>query len=542
MSLRKFFVSSTIFMALLVVFFDAGTAFADTDPENVPIDNAKKMILDEKRSIMFIINQDSTVSAYDLIGKTFILSKKSLPNIKDVYSASISPDGSSIALFSSARYSVGISIFTLDNIIGNQASAPVANYGIPTAGSQVFGKFSADSKTLIVASGNTIFFLGVEKIGQETMAVSGGVPTEMEIDKYGRLLVLKEKSADLDVISVAEKKVLATIPLGSIPKKVLYNGTTDRLYVSHIGSEDIYVIDAQKMEVVEKIKVGSDPVDMSYDQNIGTVFVANNSAGTISIIAPDFSVKTADLHSPAYWHSLPLSLFYLNGEKKLFVINSSIARLYVYDVVQDKVVREEKTDFSPAAVFGSEKLKMAFVEHNNADSIYEIDGKALNVRRIPETQNTDELFFSKPQGIAIDLESNKIFVTNKGDNTITVIDGETQKPLTKISVGASSQAIVFQPETKKLYSISPTDNAVAVIDTTKEEYPVKVIQTGKQPNGIAMNITTNRIYVSNATDSSISVIDGSVDEVVATIPLLKGSYPLILSANSELDKVYTAAY
>jgi len=546
MNIRKFAGLIIIFVALVLVPVDIPAVFAAVNLGNdKPIEMAKWMTFDETRSTMFVLNQDDTVSAFDVVNNTFILSRKALPGIKGVFTVLTSPDGSFIDFYSAAGLSsVQISIFRLDDVINSQAPSPTAVYTLPvlTEG-RTMSKFSPDSQTLVVSgqAGN-ILLLDPGKTGQGKIPIDGSAPVKMEFDKYGRLLVLKEVSGDLDIIDIVGKKVLTTIRVGANSKDVLFNEVTDKIYVTHTGFDDVYVIDAQSLTIVEKIKVGKNPVAMTYDKNTGDVFVANNSSGTISRIAPDFQVKTVDLHSPAYYESSPMLLFYLNAEKKLFTINSSTAKLFVYDVATDRVVKEEKTSFSPVTIFGSEKLRTIFVRHVNTNFIWQVDGRMLDVRRIPDVDYVNTLFFSKPQGITVDSESNRIYVSNVGDNTITVIDGETQKPITKVIVNNSPQTIGFQPVTKKLYGVSPVDDTVFVVDTTKDSYPLKIIPVGKQPRSLAFNTITNRIYISNATDSSITVIDGTSDKIVSTISLQAGGFPSVLSVNTELNKVYSTAY
>jgi len=544
---------------LLVVVFVLGfvntqTVFAAVNSGNdKPIERAKWMVFDETRSIVFVLNDDSSLSGYDLVNNKFNIVRKALPGVEGAYTFLINSEGSHVAVFSAMKQTTKVTFFRIDDIFGQETPEATATYttSVPTQG-RVFGSFSSDGKVLFLADGTEIIrFLDVEgqrssiRSGEDVSIntmILGQVSTKMTLDKSGRLLVLSEFSETLSIIDTRQKKVLASIKLGTAPKDILYNQANNNVYVSHTGSDEIYVIDAETMAVVEKIKVGNDPVAMAFDRDTGDVFVANNSSGTISRITSDFQMKTIDLHSPAYYESSPLSLFYLNAEKKLFIINSSTAKLFVYDVATDRVVKEEKTSFFPITIFGSEKLRTIFVRHINANFIWQVDGSTLDAWRIPDADDANTLFFSKPQGIAVDSESNKIYVSNVGDNTITVIDGETQKPITKITVSNSPQTIGFQSVTKKLYGVSPVDNTVIVVDTTKEAYPVKTIHTEKQPRSLNFNTVTNRVYVSNATDSSITVIDGASDEVVSTISLSAGMFPLVLSVNSELNKVYSAAY
>lgn len=548
--------SVVLFAVLALALVDTPAVSAAVDSETTSIERAKSMVFDEGRSVMFVLNQDDTLSVYDFINKQFVFSRKLFSGVRNsnarLYSIAISPDGSKVAFFSSVArptpsrqsFIIKVSLFRVEDILSNPSPVPTAVYTFsdPIEG-QILNRFSEDGKILFVADGaGSILFLDTEKPRQESLAIAGGV-LRMELDKYGRLLILKAGFDNLDVVDVTGKKVLVTIRLSPQPRNILFNAVTDKIYVTHKEGTGISVIDAEKLTVVRTVEVGSDPAAMTSDKNTGDIFVANGSEGTLSIINPDFQVKTIAIHLPVFtdYDRSSVALFYLNESKRLFITNFITAKLVVYDVARGEIVKEEKMSPFPERIFGSEKLGSVFIQHANADFIWEMDDKTLNTRHIPETGSSDGFFFSRPHGIAVDAGKNRIFVTNLGDNTITVIDGETQQPVTEIKVGHSPQIAIFQPVTKKLYSYSAVDDTVAVIDTTQEGYPVKIISTGKQPYGIAFNMETNRVYVSHAGAASISVIDGTRDEVTAVIDLPEGTRPSILSVNEKQDKIYAVS-
>lgn len=530
--------------AVIILFTVSFLQIAFADQNKPPIEGAKSMSFDETNLRMFVINNDDSFSVYDFSKNEFSVSRKSLPGIVNIRTIIASPNGSSIAIFSFLERSAMVSIFKSSELFGNALPQKAYSYTLPPLlVGQVSGNYSDDSKTLMVAYGeNSLFLLGTEHPQQDVIRV-GQIPTRVVQDDAGRILVTNLGSQELSIVDQINKKVTARVQLGSNPREILFNKITKNTYITDIGSDDVYVINTATAKLIKKIRVGRDPGNLDYDKNTGDVFVANNSSGTFSVIGPDLSVKTVDLKSPAYYNSYPLSLFYLNTEKKLFILNISTTKFFVYDMTQSKIVKEGETDIAPVWLFGSEKLNIIFVRHTNANSLTIMDGKTFAPRRIPEDAKADEKkWFNRPQGVAVDEEKNRIFVTNLGSNTITVIDGKTNKLITKISVGNSPQTAYFQPVTRKLYSSSIKDSLLAITDTSLADYPTKFIDIGGRPYGIWINTKTNRIYVTMAQNSSVAVLDGNKDEVINTISLPEKSFPLLIRGNEKINKVYAAAY
>ena len=511
--------------------------------ESPPIEMAKTMIIDETRSTVFILNFDGTLSAYNFTDDKFTISRRKLGNVGNPESILISQDGLKLAFFSLNRSGRLVSIFKLSDIFAADSFLPTATYSFPrlTEGSY-FGHFSANSKELYITYGeNNLFILDTEKNSQDSILV-GDNPIRIVSDKSGNIFTLNAKSENLSKIDISKEIVTATIKVGSNPKEILFNDVTKQIYISHVGSDDVYVVNATTGKIVKIIQIGGDPTSMAYDKANGNVFVASNSSGVLNIISPDFKVDTMQLDSTAYFNSAPFRLFYKESEKKLFVLNSSNAELLIYDTLSKKIVNKIKTDYFPVSVFGSDKLDSIFIQHSNANSIYEVSAKTYNVKRIPEQIEQNKNFFQKPQGIMGDENTNRIFVTNLGSDKIQVIDGNTLKVSATITVGRSPQSAHIQPVTKKLYAYSPSADTIAVVDIAKQDYPTKIIKVGKQPFGIASNSKTNKLYISFAGESKIGILNGANDQLVGDISLPSGSFPLVISVNENLNKIYSAAY
>ncbi|MEK7118507.1 MAG: YncE family protein [Patescibacteria group bacterium] len=516
----------------------------DADETSSAITKVKDFALDENRSRLFVLNDNDTISAYDAKTNQLVVSQKSL-NIKNVGAMDISPDGVFVAFNSyPSGGDMKVAIYKSEEILRDDILSPSVAYMVPKSiVSLTVKKFSKDGKSFFVARGKGMFYvLDTEKIELRRVEMNENdiVKDIAEMDGE-RIAVIS--GDDVIVIDRNAGKALERVGVGASPRKILYNDVTKRLYVSHLGRDDVYVIDGKTLSRVAILEVDGDPGSMTYDKENGDVFVANDTSGTLSVISSALLLKTVDLRSTAYTAAdYPITLFYLNAQKKLFVLNPTEGKLIVYDSAAGKIIKEMRTDPRPSKIAVSESLKKVFISHSNASSLYLVDGTTLETFRVPEEAVEEKDFFSKPHSVTIDKENNKIFVSNLAGNTITVIDGNTQIPTTNIAVNSSPQIIAFNPQNKKLYSISPMDNTLAVIDTSAQDYPVTFIPTGRQPNSMTLYADLGRLYISNSGDASLTVIDTKAvpDAVIATIPFPEKSFPLV-SAEAE-NKLYVALY
>lgn len=123
---------------------------------------------------------------------------------------------------------------------------------------------------------------------------------------------------------------------------------------------------------------------------------------------------------------------------------------------------------------------------------------------------------SGPDDIAINVATNKIYVCNRQDNSVTVIDGNTNSPTTAVRVGKDPISVAVNQDTNKIYVANSDDNSVTLIDG-KSNVTTDIKMSGK-PHYVAVNSATNKIYVASSDPANITVIDGKTDKVLIAIP------------------------
>jgi YVTN family beta-propeller protein len=157
-----------------------------------------------------------------------------------------------------------------------------------------------------------------------------------------------------------------------------------------------------------------------------------------------------------------------------------------------------------------------------------------------------------PNGIAANAATNRIYVANNADNTVSVIDGSTYSIVATIAVGVGPDGVAVNPATNRVY-VANSSNAidvgsVSVIDGSTNAV-IATIPVDLTPNFIAANPVTGRVYVTNVFgnaetfdvgDGIVSVIDGASNTVVDRIHV--GVNPSGVAVDYLANKIYVTMY
>jgi YVTN family beta-propeller protein len=169
-----------------------------------------------------------------------------------------------------------------------------------------------------------------------------------------------------------------------------------------------------------------------------------------------------------------------------------------------------------------------------------------------------------PQGVAVDRATNTIYTANgfNRENTVSVIDGRTchaadtsgcgQTPA-RATAGTGAFAVAVDQATETIYVANRNDNTVSVIDGRicngshtagcGQDWPT--VAVGVSPQALAIDKATNTIYVTNTNDDTVSVIDGSTcngsdasgcGQTPPTAPV--GAGPRAVAVNQATDTIY----
>jgi len=156
---------------------------------------------------------------------------------------------------------------------------------------------------------------------------------------------------------------------------------------------------------------------------------------------------------------------------------------------------------------------------------------------------------ASPYGVAVfnDPVSPMVYITNKTHFTVSVIDasGGADTELTgagyPIGVGASPMGIGVLPYSSpshKVYVANSGNNTISVINGDTHAVSAPFGSGLSTPYGIGINTVTNRVYVTNSGSNTVSIINPDTDTVIGSI--LVGSGPRGITVDEANNRIYVA--
>ena len=300
---------------------------------------------------------------------------------------------------------------------------------------------------------------------------------------------------------------VATLSVGSAPWGVAVDPITNTIYVANEGTAGtVSVIDGATCDgttfsssgctPVATVSVGSGPKGIGIDPTTNTIYVANNGSGTVSVIdgatcdgstqsgcTPVATVSIVASSNPSNLWGVAVDA----TTNTIYVTNLSASTVSVIDgATCDGTTQSSCTPVATVSV-GAEPTDVAvdpitntiYVANYGSGTVSVIDGATCDgftqsgCTAVPTTVSVG----SSPRGVAVDPITNTIYVANEGTaGTVSVIDGATCDGTTFSSSGCT---------------------------------PVATVSVGAEPTGVAVDPATNTVYVANYNATSVSVIDGA---------------------------------
>jgi YVTN family beta-propeller protein len=124
----------------------------------------------------------------------------------------------------------------------------------------------------------------------------------------------------------------------------------------------------------------------------------------------------------------------------------------------------------------------------------------------------------KPGAIAVNSAMDKVYVSNGGSSSVSVIDGSSDRVVVTIPTGNDTFGIAANPNTSKVYVAN--SGAISVIDSSSNTVIKSIKGVGTLPSFVAINPQTNKVYVTGEDiPAKMYVIDGQTDNVTGSIAL-----------------------
>jgi len=300
--------------------------------------------------------------------------------------------------------------------------------------------------------------------------------------EHQRVYVANSGSNSISVIDPTVNKVELEIPMrfGREPEGIAVvriSPEKELIFVTNYGSNNVSVIDTSTYQEVDKINAGDGPVAVAVDPSVdslsGTrflsledinflrsyrdkffnVYVVNKNSKGVSVLKINTRNGRLEdsINISVEWSPIALTVDYQRG--KVYVANYNFNNLSVIDILQ-------------------------IIRGNKAGAVSAISNVGTSVIGVISDPDFDRIYLLK------DITS-EIMIIRPFSEAFSTMRTTMAPIIGTIVVGNSPRALILDPEGRKIYVVNRGSETVSVIDktTAREE---QVIPVGKRPYGIAM--------------------------------------------------------
>jgi len=218
-------------------------------------------------------------------------------------------------------------------------------------------------------------------------------------------------------------------------------------------------------------------------------------------------------------------------------VNSNLSKAYVtsrtsgvlvLDTITNDIVGNYTVGENPCELAVNEESNLVYVLNEGSNTVDVIDGETNEIVSSFELMN--------PYDIAINPNTNMIYITSDADGLVYVVDGDTNEIQATLDVPKPC-GISLNPETNIIYVSSESTNSVRVIDGFSNQF-IANVTVGEKPRGVAVNPNTNLIYITNTASGSLTVLDGHTNKVKTLVDV--GRIPWRVDVDTFRNMVYVA--
>jgi YVTN family beta-propeller protein len=415
---------------------------------------------------------------------------------------------------------------TIKYMINSFKIADVKSYDKFLPFNNTFASIKYPSEWNVTESPSEFVIESPPDAGSVTFIVSAFIPSSnLEEDVAIALNGLKQNITDFKLI-----KIGSSTPLNHSSYEILYTGGSENTNTSFIERDTFSTS-------------GSLGYEISYlaeaDSYYSYLPVIKNMLDSL-VIKP--TGKSPPNPSGLVFDSPIVDLAVNPLTHKVYLSSDVANRIYVLDESTGRLISNITVKGFPNFVSLHPSANKIFVVSPEFDQIYVINGYSDNVTSIIQVGKNPATLALDPTDYTFSLHKGLLFVTNQNDNNVEIIDASNEESLKNVTVGKWPYGIVVNPVTTKAYVTNYGDDTVSVIDygfNSSNTLFAKVIATvdvQSSPAGIAVDPYKNHIFVANSGAGDISVINGLNNRVIKNVSV--GIFPQFLLFNKNTSELY----
>ncbi|HYM70337.1 MAG TPA: bifunctional YncE family protein/alkaline phosphatase family protein [bacterium] len=277
-----------------------------------------------------------------------------------------------------------------------------------------------------------------------------------------------------------------------------------------------------------QVAVGDRPLGAALSPDGRYLAVSNDGDGVQSLALLDTSarlvVQTIPYHQP---EALYVGVGWTPDGRHLYASAGGNNLVRTYDLRDGRLTEgppimlgEPKAHVYPAGLAVAPDGRTLLVAENLANRIVAVD---LATGKPSATADAGAL----PYAVAVSPRVGKVYVSNWGASTVTVLRAGGLAPVGTVTVGLHPGALALDAAGSRLYVANTESDSVSVVDTQTDQViatlslaPYRGAPEGSIPDGLAVSADGRTLFVTNAGNNDVAVVDlaGSPPTVAGLIP------------------------
>ncbi len=182
------------------------------------------------------------------------------------------------------------------------------------------------------------------------------------------------------------------------------------LFVVATDENKILKVDANTLQILDTYATGNGPDGIGISKDGKKIYVTNTKDGTISVI--NVNTKTATAISTG---GKPELIHHNADHSLLYISNFALNKIHILNTETDTIIHEITGLDGPEEAVLSKSGALLFVVNFNNSKVLSFDAKTY------AKQAQEFVVGKQPIGIASTSNDRKFYVSNFGNNTVTVI-------------------------------------------------------------------------------------------------------------------------
>ena len=290
------------------------------------------------------------------------------------------------------------------------------------------------------------------------------------------------------------------------------------IYVPNSASNTVDVIDPRTAKIIEHFDVGKQPQHVVPSYDLKTLWVLNDQGNSLTRIDPATGHKLDTVKVDD-----PYNMYYTPDGKFAIVVAEALRRLDFRDAQTMKLVESvhvpcrgvDHMDFSPSG-------RYLIVSCEFSGELLKIDvetRKVLGSLKLPKG--------AMPQDVRLSPDGHTFYVADMMSNGVFEIDGDYFTNRAFIPTGKGAHGVYPSRDAKFMYVSNRGEGTISLIDVKTQKVATKwVIPGGGSPDMGGVSADGKTLWLSGRYNAEVYALDTSDGHLIARIKVGKGPHGL----------------